>query len=112
MLSKLARSAVPPAARLSSTYQTVRCIGSGKHANPFDGPHGQYPNHSNKVNPPANISSSPVKNSDLDAMFNNKNLKKRYVPIQLRQTGDGKGESGEGIGVIALEFMEFLASSP
>jgi aminomethyltransferase len=29
-------------------------------------------------------------------MFNNPNLKKRYVPIQLRQTGDGKGKSGEG----------------
>lgn len=55
-----------------------------------------YPNHSNKVNPPANITQSPVKNTDIDAMHNNSNLKKRYVPIQLRQTGDGTGKTGEG----------------
>lgn len=29
----------------------------------------KYPHHSNKVNPPANITNSPVKNSDLAAMF-------------------------------------------
>lgn len=63
---------------------------------PFKGNVGRFPNHSNKVNPPANICSSPIKNSDVNQMFNNSNLKKRRIPIQLRQTGDGKGESGEG----------------
>lgn len=55
-----------------------------------------YPNHTNKINPPASVCSSPVKNDNIDAMYNNPNLKKRYVPIQLRQTGDGTGKSGEG----------------
>lgn len=66
-----------------------------KHANPFEN-FGQFPNHPNKVNAPADVCSSPIKNTDIDAMFNNKNLKKRRVPIQLRQTGDGTGKSGEG----------------
>jgi len=66
-----------------------------KHPNPFDEV-GNFPNHSNKVNPPANVTSSPVKNTDLESMFENPNLKKRYVPIQLRNTGDGTGASGEG----------------
>jgi len=57
-----------------------------------------YPNHSNSVNPPAQVSSSPVKNSDIDAMFNNSRLKPRNVPIQLRQSGDAGdgGLNGEG----------------
>merc|ERR1712196_430146 len=33
---------------------------------------------------------------DLAAMYNNANLKPRRVPIQLRQTGDGTGASGDG----------------
>jgi len=66
-----------------------------KWPNPFENI-GQFPNHKNRVNPPANTSSSPVKNTDIDAMFNNPNLKSRRVPIQLRQTGDGTGASGEG----------------
>merc|ERR1719436_1168053 len=78
-----------------SPAMSLRAFGATKHANPFDNI-GQFPNHKNRVNPPANISSSPVKNTDLDAMFNNPKLKKRIVPIQLRQTGDGTGASGEG----------------
>jgi len=72
-----------------------RAFSAAKHPNPFDDV-GQFPHHSNRVNPPANVCSSPVKNTDLDKMFDNPNLEKRIVPMQLRQTGDGKGESGEG----------------
>lgn len=75
---------------------SMRRFGVVDGSDPFAGNLGQYPNHSNKVNPPANVTSSWVKNTDLDAMFKNPNLKKRRVPIQLRNTGDGKGESGEG----------------
>lgn len=98
MLSKLARSSrvTPAMVRPFSSAATKPIEKAIGFADPFEGHHGQYPNHSNKVNPPANTSSSPVRNSDLDQMFKNPNLKKRIVPIQLRQTGDGKGESGEG----------------
>jgi len=57
-----------------------------------------YPNHPNKVFPPANVCDSPVKNTEIDKLLpgTNKHLKPRYVPIQLRQSGDGSGASGEG----------------
>jgi len=54
---------------------------------------GVFPNHSNSVNPPAQVSNSPVKNSDTDKMFQNSRLKPRKVPIQLRQSGDA-GDGG------------------
>jgi len=38
-------------------------------------------------------SNSPVKNTDIKAMFENNRLKPRKVPIQLRNTGDG-GDGG------------------
>jgi len=59
----------------------------------------KYPNHSNKVFPPFQSSNSPVKNTDVAQMFDNKHLKKRHVPIQLRNTGDqseGGGLEGRG----------------
>jgi glycine cleavage system aminomethyltransferase T len=57
-----------------------------------------FPNHSNVVNPPADVSNSPVKNTDIDAMYKNSRLKQRKVPIQLRQSGDAGdgGLNGEG----------------
>jgi len=59
-----------------------------------------FPNHSNKVYAPYHASLSPVKNTDIEKMFGNNNkLKKRIVPIQLRQTGDaqdGGGLMGKG----------------
>jgi len=57
-----------------------------------------FPNHSNAVNPPAQVSNSVIKNTDVDAMYNNSRLKKRKVPIQLRQTGDAGdgGINGQG----------------
>jgi len=79
----------------TSPWNLARLLSSTKHASPF-AEVGQFPNHKNKVNPPANVCSSPVKNTDIDAMFNNPHLKQRRVPIQLRQTGDGTGASGEG----------------
>merc|ERR1719183_73734 len=79
--------------RRSPLVRHARCFAAKM--NPFEEV-GQFPNHSNKVNPPANVCSSWVKNTDTDAMFNNPHLKKRYIPMQLRQTGDGKGLSGEG----------------
>jgi len=83
-ITKLTRASIGQNARFLSAV-----------SNPFSEV-GQFPNHKNRVNPPANVCSSPVKNTDIDAMYNNKNLKKRRVPIQLRQTGDGTGASGEG----------------
>ena len=96
MLSRSTSAAVRPFVR------HARCFAAKK--NPFEEV-GQFPNHSNKVNPPANVCSSWVKNSDLDAMFNNPNLKKRYIPIQLRQTGDGKGV------LVALSYNKSVPSS-
>merc|ERR1719253_1885338 len=57
-----------------------------------------FPNHSNRVVPPAQASNSPVKNSNVAAMFENPRLKPRRVPIQLRNTGDAGdgGLHGEG----------------
>jgi len=58
-----------------------------------------YPKHSNRVNPPLQATNSPVKNTDIDKMYNNPNLKKRDVPIQLRNTADttdGGGMHGGG----------------
>jgi len=52
-----------------------------------------FPNHSNRVVPPHQASDSPVKNTDIDKMFNNSRLKPRHVPIQLRNTGDA-GDGG------------------
>jgi len=52
-----------------------------------------FPNHSNRVVPPAQASNSPVKNTDLDGMFENSRLRARKVPIQLRNTGDA-GDGG------------------
>jgi len=52
-----------------------------------------FPNHTNSVNPPADVSNSKIKNSDTDAMFKNSRLKARKVPIQLRQSGDA-GDGG------------------
>jgi len=52
-----------------------------------------FPNHSNSVNPPADVSNSTIKNSDTAKMFNNSRLKQRKVPIQLRQSGDA-GDGG------------------
>jgi len=52
-----------------------------------------FPNHTNRVNPPAQVSNSPIKNGNLDAMYDNSKLKPRHVPIQLRQTGDA-GDGG------------------
>ena len=59
-----------------------------------------FPNHTNSVNPPFQASMSPVKNTDVDKMYGpNNKLKKRTIPIQLRQTGDatdGGGIAGKG----------------
>jgi len=52
-----------------------------------------FPNHSNRVNPPAQASNSPIKNTDIAAMYENSRLKPRKVPIQLRNTGDN-GDGG------------------
>merc|ERR1719162_2741756 len=52
-----------------------------------------FPNHSNSVNPPADVSNSTIKNSDTDKMFKGSRLKQRKVPIQLRQSGDA-GDGG------------------
>lgn len=59
----------------------------------------QFPNHTNKVFPPVQASHSPVANTDIGTMFENKHLKPRKVPIQLRNTGDGQDGGGlEGQG--------------
>jgi glycine cleavage system aminomethyltransferase T len=57
-----------------------------------------FPNHSNSVNAPAQVSNSKVKNTDIDAMYKDSRLKQRKVPIQMRQTGDAGdgGLNGEG----------------
>ncbi len=92
-------SAVPAAKKaavVGNSAANFSTVPSDKHPSPFAEAGDLYPNHPNKVNPPANVTSSPVKNTDIDQMFKNPNLKKRYVPIQLRNTGDGKGQSGEG----------------
>lgn len=52
-----------------------------------------FPNHPNRVVPPFQASNSPVKNTDIDKMFDNSRLKPRLVPIQLRNTGDA-GDGG------------------
>lgn len=99
MLSTLARSSLGNTARhrcATATFPRFFAQKQVPDTDPFAGNLGQYPNHSNKVNPPANVTSSWVKNTDVDKMFNNPNLQKRRVPIQLRNTGDGTGESGEG----------------
>jgi len=52
-----------------------------------------FPNHSNRVVPPFQASNSPIKNTDIAAMYENPRIKPRHVPIQLRNTGDG-GDGG------------------
>jgi len=52
-----------------------------------------FPNHSNRVNAPFQASNSPIKNTDVAAMFENSRIKPRRVPIQLRNTGDA-GDGG------------------
>merc|ERR1711920_384093 len=47
----------------------------------------------NRVVAPAQASASPVKNTDIETMFQNPRLKPRRVPIQLRNTGDA-GDGG------------------
>merc|ERR1719183_1153077 len=59
----------------------------------------QFPNHSNKVNPPFQASHSPVPNTDIDTMFKNNKLRERKVPIQLRNTGDGGLDGNQGGGL-------------
>lgn len=82
------------------TGQT-RAFATAPWPSPFELPaNSKYPNHSNKVNPPANVSGSPVNNEMIPAEYeNNNHLEKRHVPIQLRQTGDGQDGGGmEGKG--------------
>jgi len=59
-----------------------------------------FPNHSNQVYAPYQASLSPVKNTEVQRMYGEgSKLKKRTVPIQLRQTGDaqdGGGINGKG----------------
>jgi len=59
-----------------------------------------FPNHSNLVSPPFQASDSPVKNTDIDKLYGPENLlKRRTIPVQLRQTGDaqdGGGIAGKG----------------
>merc|ERR1712113_1048086 len=65
-------------------------MGSGVHLRTVA---SAFPNHSNRVVSPAQASNSPVKNTDIEKMFENPRLKPRRVPIQLRNTGDA-GDGG------------------
>jgi len=73
-------SVARPASRFSASIQ-LRFVASA------------FPNHSNRVVPPAQASNSKVKNTDIEKMFANPRLKPRRVPIQLRNTGDA-GDGG------------------
>jgi len=54
-----------------------------------------FPNHSNMVSPPIQASNSPIKNIDIENMYGSGSLlKKRSVPVQLRQTGDAQDGGG------------------
>jgi aminomethyltransferase len=97
MLSKFAN---PMRVQARSFQSMTPALLAAKNGNPPGSvvKKGQFPNHPNDVNAVAQSSSSPVKNTDVDKMFNNARLKPRRVPIQLRQTGDGGdgGLNGEG----------------
>jgi len=100
MLSKLVKS-VSQAPGAGMNQMGLRAFSSTRWNRDVNGKSctGQYPNHSNRVNPPNQASNSPVKNTDIEKMYNNPNIKKRHVPIQLRNTGDGQdggGMAGEG----------------